>query len=452
MSARRVFATAEPATEPAVKRHRLLWSVVAFAILLLVVAAIGATAAPAHAKGRAARAPAPAPATPTPPAPAAQPAEPSHTTLDFQHGTADSLASDDDDASTSNSVYWTKSHGGNGDLVRFGEDVTVPVGRTVLGDVVAMGGDINVFGNVTGDAVALGGNVHVQPGGGVRGDAVSIGGRVINDTGRALHGPSVSVPSVPPWLFNFDVMNLIGQGIVVVKILFTLLLLAVGAWAANALAPERSERAVAYIRARPGLAFVWGLGTFIGIAPSAVAVALFSALLCITLIGIPVAILLLAAYVVALILLILWGSLIGSAIVGRWVWHRLRPLEPEPNLLKAMLVGIATLAVPNIAGHLLRSLGTMVPVASGLGIAIWVLGCLLGLAFWMVGIGALIATRAGMPPRLVPVAPGAVPPMPPAAPAVPVAPVVPVAPMPPMPPAPPVAPAVEPTSPPPYTA
>jgi len=446
MSASQV-PVAQPVMKPAVKRHRLLWSVVAFAILLLVVAAIGATAAPAHAKTHAAPAP-PAPPTPAPaPATPAEPsAEPSHTTLDFHQGSADSLASDDDDASTSNSMYWTKSHGGNGDLVRFGEDVTVPVGRTVLGDVVAMGGDINVFGNVTGDAVALGGNVHVQPGGGVRGDAVSIGGRVINDTGRALHGPSVSLPSVPPWLFNFEVVNLIGQWIAVVKILFTLLLFAAGAWAANALAPERSERAVAYVRARPGVAFLWGLGTFIGIAPSAVAVALFSALLCITLIGIPVAILLLAAYVVALILLVLWGSLIGSAIVGRWVWHRLRPLEPEPHLLKAMLVGIGMLAVPNVGGHLLRSLGTMVPVASGLGIAIWVMGCLMSLVFWILGIGALIATRAGMPPRLVPAVPGAVPPMPPVAPAMPAAPV---APAPPMAPAPPSA--AE-SAPPPYTA
>ena len=40
-------------------------------------------------------------------------------------------------------------------------------------------------------------------------------------------------------------------------------------------------------------------------------------------------------------------------------------------------------------------------------IAIWVLGCLLSLSFWIIGIGALVATRAGMPPRLVPMASGA---------------------------------------------
>ena len=101
-----------------------------------------------------------------------------------------------------------------------------------------------------------------------------------------------------------------------------------------------------------------------------------------------------------------------------------------------MLVGIGALAVPNVGGHLLRSLGMMVPVATGLGIAIWVLGCLLSLSFWIIGIGALVATRAGMPPRLVPMTSGAVPP--------------------PLPPAPaPVVPgptAVEPTSPPPATA
>src|SRR5262249_38609471 len=152
--------------------------------------------------------------------------------------------------------------------------------------------------------------------------------------------------SVPSWLLELNVMNAIGQGIALIKIIFSILLAAAFAWAANALAPDRTERGVAFVRARPGASFVWGLGTLIGIVPSAVAVALFSAILCITLIGIPVAILLLAAYAVALVLLVVWGSLVGAAIVGRWAWHRFRPLEPEPALLKAMLVGILALAVP----------------------------------------------------------------------------------------------------------
>jgi hypothetical protein len=385
------------------RRYRLILPIVAFAILLLMVAALGAGAAPAP-RHRAAPIPPPAPAP-------VAPAEPQHTTLDFQQENEDSIASDEDSASSAGSAYWVKRRGGNGDLVRFGEDVTVPAGRTVLGDVVAVGGDITVLGTVNGDAVAVGGSVHLRPGGVVRGETISIGGRVLNDTGQGLHGSSVSLPSIPKWLFDFNVMNIIGQGLALVKILFTILLAAAAAWAVNALALERTERAVAHVRAAPGHSFLWGIGTLIGIAPSAVAVALFSALLCITLIGIPVAILLLAAYVVALILLVMWGFLVGAALVGRWVWRRFRPLEPEPVLLKAMLAGIVALAVPGFLGHLLRTVMFMVPPVGALGIAIWVLGCLLTLSFWLVGMGALIATRAGMPPRIVP-AGGIVPPPP----------------------------------------
>jgi hypothetical protein len=406
-------------------RLRLILPIVAFAILLLVVAALGAGAAPA----------------PRPPATPAPPAEPQHTTLDFQQDTSDS-ASDQDDASSNTSRTWIKSRSGDGDLVRFGENITVPVGRVVLGDVVAMGGDITVLGTVNGDAVAVGGSVHLRPGGQVRGETISIGGRVDNASGQGLHGSSVSLPSVPRWLIDFNIMNMIGQGIALIKVLLSILLAAAFAWAVNALAQERTERAAAHVRAEPGPSFLWGLGTLIGIAPSAVAVALFSALLCITLIGIPVAILLLAAYVVALILLVVWGSLVGSAVAGRWVWHRLRPLEPEPALLRAMLIGILALAVPNVVGHLLRSIGFMVPPAGALGIAIWVLGCLLSLGFWLVGIGALIATRAGMPPRLVTAVgvPGVMSP-----PAQPMPPAAPPASLPPVPP-------IEPTAPPPATA
>jgi hypothetical protein len=102
-----------------------------------------------------------------------------------------------------------------------------------------------------------------------------------------------------------------------------------------------------------------------------------------------------------------------------------------------MLVGIVALAVPNIIGHLLRSVGFMVPPAGALGIAIWVLNCMITVSFWLVGMGAIVATRAGMPPRLVPAVgvPGTAPPPP----------------APPTPAAPAAAP-IEPTAPPPATA
>jgi len=284
---------------------------------------------------------------------------------------------------------------------------------------------VEVRGIVDGDAVALGGNVRIHPGGAVRGELVSIGGKVFNETGQGMHGPSVSVPGIPAWLFDLNVLNMVSQGFKVIKVLFIILFMLGAAWALTALASDRSERAIGYLRSRPGPAFLWGLGTLIGIAPSAVAVALFSALLCITLIGIPVGILLIVAYAVALALLILWGWLVGAAVVGRWVWRRMRPLEGEPTLFRSLLVGILSLLGPAVLAHLLSSLGFMAPVATGLGIALSVVTTVVCFAFWIVGMGSLVATRAGQPPRVV--APsagftGAPPPPPPAPEPSPVAP------------------------------
>ena len=140
---------------------------------------------------------------------------------------------------------------------------------------------------------------------------------------------------------------------------------------------------------------------------------------------IPVGILLIVAYAVALALLILWGWLVGAAVVGRWVWRRMRPLEGEPTLFRSLLVGILSLLGPAVLAHLLSSLGFMAPVATGLGIALSVVTTVVCFAFWIVGMGSLVATRAGQPPRVV--APsagftGAPPPPPPAPEPSPVAP------------------------------
>ena len=51
--------------------------------------------------------------------------------------------------------------------------------------------------------------------------------------------------------------------------------------------------------------------------PSVVALALVVAILCITIIGIPLALAVILGYVLAIILLCLWGSVIGALGAGR---------------------------------------------------------------------------------------------------------------------------------------
>ena len=321
--------------------------------------------------------------------------------------------------------------GSTGDLVRFGEDIVVRVGQRVRGDVVSIGGSVDVLGTVDGDAVALGGRVRIRPGGEVRGEAISIGGKVLHEGSGALRGSSVSMPGLPPWLFDLNVMNMVGQGIKVVQLLVMLVLTLFIAWIATHIAPDRTLRAGAYLKARPGPAFLWGLGLLVGLLPSVVAVVLVGALLCITIIGIPVALLLWVAYAIGLAVLLLWGYLVGASVLGQWAVGRVRPQEGAPGLWRSLLFGVAVLFLPALLSAALQALGFLAPVATGLGIVLSVFNWVLSTCVALLGIGSVLATRAGMPPRLevgfagpgadlppVPSVPP-VPPVPPAPPAYP---------------------------------
>src|SRR4029079_9829281 len=52
---------------------------------------------------------------------------------------------------------------GKGDIVRFGGGVTVSTGDVVSGDVVAIGGSVDIDGEVQGDTVAIGGPLKLGP-------------------------------------------------------------------------------------------------------------------------------------------------------------------------------------------------------------------------------------------------------------------------------------------------
>src|SRR5205085_10501539 len=86
--------------------------------------------------------------------------------------------------------------GGNG-IVRILSDATVPAGKKIDGDVVAVCGSVDVAGEVTGDVVSVLGSVHLRNGARVHGDAVSIGGGLDQADGAAIDGQSVSMGFSP---------------------------------------------------------------------------------------------------------------------------------------------------------------------------------------------------------------------------------------------------------------
>jgi hypothetical protein len=73
------------------------------------------------------------------------------------------------------------------DRVTFGNDIVVRAGERVR-DVVTMGGDVEVYGEVIGEIATMGGDVEVYEGGAVTRGIFSMGGDVTVHEGGAVHG------------------------------------------------------------------------------------------------------------------------------------------------------------------------------------------------------------------------------------------------------------------------
>jgi hypothetical protein len=310
---------------------------------------------------------------------------------------------------------------GENDVIKMGQDVVVESAEHVLGHVVAMGGNVTVRGVVDKDVVAMGGDVVIEQGGTVRGDAVSVGGQVRRDPGASVLGSTVSVGHVPRGLFNWQTQKFVGQGIEFLQALFKLALWLLLAWLVVKLAEGRTARVIGRLEREPLASLGWGLVALVLVAPLGVAVALAAALLAITIIGIPVAIVLVMGYIVGLVLLGFWGGIVGASAVGGWLVRRLAPRLGEPSLVRNTLWGGIAVAAPGVLGHLFKAVGFAVPPALILGGMLQVLGGLLTLGVIVAGAGAILRTRAGQPAPLPGIAPmtepSPAPPVPPAPPA-----------------------------------
>jgi hypothetical protein len=300
-------------------------------------------------------------------------------------------------------------------VVRFGEDITIPEGKVIDGDVVAIGGSVTVLGRVKGDCVSIGGAVHVKGKGVVEGDAVSMGGGVTTSDSGSVAGSNVSLGSFPTgsgehfWPM-VGVFGAVGTGIWLLTTAVKLLLTLFFAWLALLLMRERMVYAVERMNERFGKSFLWGLlgwaamviaiptGIIVLILVSAIAIAI----LAITIIGIPLAILLVIALVLGIVAIIV-GSLLaifvgflnGAMYLGQRVMGPKSGRAMKPLL--AILVGLALIFVLDFAGDLLQLVGMLVfhPIAIALGIAAGALAAIVTTA----GFGAMILTRLAPGPR-----------------------------------------------------
>jgi hypothetical protein len=256
-----------------------------------------------------------------------------------------------------------------------GQNLRIEAGETVH-DVSAVGGMVDIFGEVTGDVVVTGGSIVVHKGGKVAGDVSTLGGSVTMEDDSAIDGDVHIVggrlDKMPSSLIRGDVhsgvesdeevaakkplLQRIGDGVSHALSTFSILFL-LGALLL-ALLPQRMEAVRAEVAMRPMRALALGVLGLLGFSVAFV-------VLCVTLIGIPVAVV---------------GACLGTL---------------------AMLAGVTSGA--QLVGEMFlrhRNQNAYVHLAAGCA-ALTLIGCIpyLGGLAWLaailIGVGSMVATRVG---------------------------------------------------------
>jgi len=278
-----------------------------------------------------------------------------------------------------------------GGLVKFKEDLTVAADELVLGDVVAIMGDAEIAGHIQGDlVVVLGdlsltetaevdGEVYTVLGGLDRADAARVGSLTVVDPGVTLLPGSLGLDT-GSWL------EFLGwQAGFVLLLLLVLLLLAITPRPRLLLVLETLER-------RP--AESTGLGLLLALFGHLVVLGL-AAILVLTVIGIPVALLLVLA--VALFDLLAVG--VAGTAVGRRLCVRLRLGCGHP--WREAALGMLVLHLPAFLAGLAAALGAPLLLVLPL---VW-LGRLVKFLAFCAGLGAVALGRFGAGANDAPVAP-----------------------------------------------
>ena len=280
-------------------------------------------------------------------------------------------------------------HAGGEDIVKFGRDVVVEEDETIDGDVVVIGGKIDVKGTVTGNAVALGGNVSVASTGVIEGDAVSIGGEVNKDPGAIIRGQKATVSFGPKGLFRFPhfifppfMGGFYGFALLlrIFKIIFFLFLGIV----VISIVPKN----VAKVKDKIRQDFL--KSALVGFAAEILILPIFLILI-VTIIGIPIAILIEPLVVLAALIL---GYTATSYFVGEKLKQstNLKPETPLMTLVIGILAVESVLLLARVVGFFGGLLSPFSWILTFFGWAIWYLVV-------TVGFGAAILTRLGTRPK-----------------------------------------------------
>lgn len=274
-----------------------------------------------------------------------------------------------------------------GEIIRFGQDIHIAPGETVQGDVVAMGGDVSIEGTVRGSVTAMGGDVQLGPGSRVDEDVVCLGGTLHEEPGASVGGQRVTAPRTRGAKFMLPVLGAIGAGFEIMGLLVGALLLIGLSWLVVKLAPGRTQAALDVIDRDGGSAFMVGLLLWALIIPSVIVLAIAMALLCITIIGIPLAAAVAVGYVAFFVVAAFWGAVVGYTLIGRQVHARLK--GPVPSLAVAAIWGVIAVQALRVGAALFH----LVPFFGFVGGLVKVVYIVVSIVLFTLGAGALVLSE-----------------------------------------------------------
>lgn len=245
------------------------------------------------------------------------------------------------------------------DIVKIYKDIYIDK-DTIVNDVVAIGGDVTIYGKVENNVVAVGGNVELKPSSCVVGEIIIVGGTLIREIGSVTSGRQTLI-EMPGFIPSFSTF-MKGGWIAIWATISVLVLLGFLGLAVllTALIPEHIGTAVNAIEKSFARMLLSGLLWMILVVPVAVVLAISV----IGIILIPLEILL-----VGLALII--GYIAASIYIGKNI---LSSFKARPAPFVDAVLGIILLFIIGfvpVVGHIVKAV------------------------FLLAGFGAVITTRFG---------------------------------------------------------
>jgi hypothetical protein len=291
----------------------------------------------------------------------------------------------------------TGMHGG--DRIRLGGGVTVGRGEDIEGDVVAIGGPVDVDGRVRGDVVAVAGDLRLGPSADVSHDVVVIGGVLQRDPAARVGGRvrEISIAGIfarprdwaeigtsPQWWGQWWTQWWAGSALALLSSVIRAAVLGLLAALVVLLARTYVERVSTRVEVEPLKAGAIGFLSQLLFLPLLLIITL---VLVLTIIGIPL-LLLLPFIVLGLGVVALVGFTAVSYRLGRVIGDRLG--WPLRGAYATTAIGLLLILSPVLLARLVAMAGG---AAYSMSFGLSLLGTLIEYVAWTVGFGAVALSQ-----------------------------------------------------------